>query len=270
MSDYNSSLPIRTENNGDAAVKVVDGTITSQALSVDASGKVTAKINDGAGNALASSTTTPVGTEQALIVRPITSGTQTVAGTVTANQGTPNSIANAWPVLPTDGTNSQSYTAAGEAKISVTQPLPAGTNNIGKVSIQDSSGAAISTSNPLPVSFATSTTGDIADYNTAAAVAAAATSNHTYTVTAGKTLQLTQIEASASGKAKIEVQVETGVSTNTYTTKFVQFNSTATPNMTIQISKAIAVAAGVRVRIIRTNKDNQAQDLYSTIVGVEV
>lgn len=49
------------------------------------------------------------------------------------NQGTPNTIANAWPVKPTDGTNSQSYTAAGEAKVSVTQPLPAGTNVIGAV-----------------------------------------------------------------------------------------------------------------------------------------
>lgn len=38
MADYNSSLPIRTENNGDAAVKVVDGTVTSQALEIDAAG----------------------------------------------------------------------------------------------------------------------------------------------------------------------------------------------------------------------------------------
>jgi len=131
MSDYNSSLPVRTENNGDVAAKIVDGTITSQALGVDSSGKITTKINDGAGNSLASSATTPIGTEQALIVRPIVSGTQTVSGTVTANQGTANTIANAWSVLPTDGTNSQSYTATGEAKVSVTQPLPTGTNVIG-------------------------------------------------------------------------------------------------------------------------------------------
>lgn len=55
------------------------------------------------------------------------------ASTVTANQGTPNSAANGWPVKPTDGTNSQSFTGAGEAKVSVTQPLPAGSNTIGGV-----------------------------------------------------------------------------------------------------------------------------------------
>ena len=34
MPDFNSSLPTRTENNGDVAVKVVDGTITSQTLNI--------------------------------------------------------------------------------------------------------------------------------------------------------------------------------------------------------------------------------------------
>jgi hypothetical protein len=40
MSDYNSSLPIRTENNGDAAVKIVDGTITTRQLTVNADGSI--------------------------------------------------------------------------------------------------------------------------------------------------------------------------------------------------------------------------------------
>ncbi len=38
------------------------------------------------------------------------------AGTV--DQGLPNTIANAWPVLPTDGTNSQAFTAGSEAQVS--------------------------------------------------------------------------------------------------------------------------------------------------------
>lgn len=52
------------------------------------SGTWSVRTQDGAGNALASSTTTPAGTEQALIVRNIPSGTQAISGTVTANQGT--------------------------------------------------------------------------------------------------------------------------------------------------------------------------------------
>lgn len=61
--------------------------------------------------------------------------TQPVSGTVTVNQGTANTAANGWTVKPTDGTNSQGYTASSEAKVSVTQPLPAGSNAIGTVQV---------------------------------------------------------------------------------------------------------------------------------------
>lgn len=49
------------------------------------SGTWSVRTQDGAGNALASSTTTPAGTEQALVVRNIPSGTQTVGGSITAS-----------------------------------------------------------------------------------------------------------------------------------------------------------------------------------------
>lgn len=131
-------------------------------------------------------------------------------------------------------------------------------------------GADVSATNPIPVVLSVDNTGtEINDYNTASAIAGGATSNHDYTVTAGKTLRLTQIEASASGKMKIEVQIETGVATNVFNTRFVQFSSTAETNMSISLRAPISVAAGVRVRIIRTNRDNQSQDLYSTICGQE-
>lgn len=48
-------------------------------------------------------------------------------------QGAKGTIGQAWYVQGTDGTNSQAYLATGEAKVSVTQPLPAGTNVIGSV-----------------------------------------------------------------------------------------------------------------------------------------
>lgn len=131
-------------------------------------------------------------------------------------------------------------------------------------------GADVSATNPVPVVISQDNPGtEINNYNTASAVAAGATSNHDYTVTALKTLLLTQIEAAASGKMKIEVQIETGVATGVFNTRFVQFSSTAETNMSISLRAPISVAAGVRVRIIRTNKDNQSQDLYSTICGQE-
>lgn len=342
MADQNTSLPIRTETNGDAVVQLCDGTVVSQKLLIDAAGRIIVKMQDGNGNAVTSVVAGSTRAQDVAIrnaagtlIDPTQIRALTNADVVTSDQGAPNSTANSWPVkvtdgtniisltasgevkvsvtqpLPagtntigsvkiTDGTNTASYTAAGEAKVSVTQPLPAGTNVLGGVTqsgtwnqrlqdgagnaitssaaggtrpldtaLRDPSGALYSSSNPIPVAFSADITGTEVDaYNTASAIAAAASSNHDYTVTALKTLVLTQIEASASGKMKIEVQVEGPAST--FTSKFVQFNSTAFPNMSIQLKAPISVAAGLKVRIIRTNLDKTAQDVYSTICGQEV
>lgn len=136
--------------------------------------------------------------------------------------------------------------------------------------LKDEAGNAFSSTNPLPVVMLESEGTEVNDYNTSAALAAAATSNHDYTVTGGTTLQLTQIEAAASGKMKIEVQVETAAGSGTFNTKFVKFNSTSDPGISITLKEAIAVVAGAKVRVIRTNKDLLAQDVYSTISGHEV
>ena len=79
-------------------------------------------------------------------------------GSVSASQGTPNSIANAWPVKPTDGTNSQSFTASGEAKVALTAALPAGSNVIGAVTQSDGPWSISAASLPLPTDAATETT----------------------------------------------------------------------------------------------------------------
>lgn len=131
-------------------------------------------------------------------------------------------------------------------------------------------GGNVTAANPVPVVFEPSPGSHVNDYKDAAAIGANASDNHDYTVTAGKTLHLNQIESSASGKLKMLVQVETGVATGVFTTYWNQFNSTANPNCQIKIQNDISVAAGVRVRLVMTNKDNQSQDLYSTISGYEV
>lgn len=352
MSDYNSSLPVRTENNGDIVAKIGDGTTPSQFLGVDSSGRIVVKLDDGAGNVITSQAN---GAQRALDVGINVAGVQidprsiralTASDVVTANQGAPNTNANAWFTRITDGTNNATVTATNELRVSVTtalpagannigsvnqgtspwvtsdladgsvgagtagtksllaggiynsslptlttgqqagvqvdssgrllvssiaNALPAGTNNIGKVSIQDSAGAAFSSTNPLFVTVTSGVPGtEIHNYNTASAIAAAASSNHTYTITATKTLRVEKFWASASGKLKIEVQVSTdGV---TYTTKFVGFNSTANPNIDIYLGQFTLsnLGTGSTVRIIRTNLDKAALDVYSTISGVEV
>lgn len=47
MSDFNSSLPIRTENNGDVVVKVGDRTLPGQQLAINADGSVNITDNSG-------------------------------------------------------------------------------------------------------------------------------------------------------------------------------------------------------------------------------
>lgn len=187
-----------------------------------------------------------------LIIRPLTAGTDTVV----SNQGTAGTAAQGWFTKITDGTSTAGVAPASTAATAVQPAL------IVQVSPNQL---------PIPVTISSDSPGtEVDNFNTGSSVAGGATSNHDYTVTALKTLLLTQIEASSSGRIKIEVQVESGVATGTFATKFVQFNSTANPNCSIKIGPAISVAAGVRVRIIRTNKDNQTMDVYSTIMGQEV
>jgi len=108
---------------------------------------------------------------------------------------------------------------------------------------------------------------EIDDYNTTAAVAVGGTANHDYTVTALKTLIINRIWASASGRIKVTVTIDPA---GTPAVKFVAFNSTANPNIDIPVNGDIEVAAGTVVRITIENCDEDAQDVYSTLLGDEV
>lgn len=187
-----------------------------------------------------------------LIIRPLTAATDTVV----SNQGTAGSTAQGWFTKITDGTSTAAVKAASTAATAADPALV----------------VAISpNSTPIPVTISADKPGtEIDNYNTSSAVAAGASNNHDYTVSASKTLLLTQIECSASGKMKVEIQIETGVASGVFNTRFVQFNSTNNPNTSLHLDAPISVATGVRVRVIRTNKDLLAQDVYSTIIGQEV
>lgn len=264
MADYASSLPIRTETNGDAAVKVVDGTITSQALGVDSSGRVVVKLTDGSGNNINS-------TSNALHV-----DVQNASLVVTATDLDIRDLTDASDkVAIGDGTDTLAVNADGSINAVVSASnldIRDLTHVTDSVKVGDGTDfLAVNADGSINVNVTDASPGtSVNDYNTSAALAAAATSNHDYTVTGGMTLSLNQIEASGSGKMKIEVQVETGVATGVFNSRFVQFNSTSTPNMSVNLKDPISVAAGVRVRVIRTNRDNQSQDVYSTISGYEV
>jgi len=101
------------------------------------------------------------------------------------------------------------------------------------------------------------------DYDTAAAVAAGGSDVHYYQ--SDGDFRLEKIFAGFSGKGKIIV----GTGSPQDVPKFVAFNSTASPNIIIDIGEnSIPVGTGDFVSVIRFNRETtEAQDVYSTIVG---
>jgi len=106
---------------------------------------------------------------------------------------------------------------------------------------------------------------EIHDFDQAVAVAGLGTSNHDYTVV-NTTALINSVIVSASGNAKFEIQTDNGGGFNTITVGFL----TGREGDTKVIPFKPALEATTTVRIIRTNRQNQAQDLYSTIIGSDV
>jgi|WetSurMetagenome_2_1015567.scaffolds.fasta_scaffold37860_1 hypothetical protein len=226
-------------------------------------------------------------------------GTFTVAGTVTANAGTGN-----FTVVQSTGSNLHVQIDAGSAVIghvitdsgsttavtgNVTVVQPTGTNlhtvvdntvtvsataldirTITKAtdSIQVSANSSVnSASNPIFVQMTNGIiSGEVNDFNTGAAVAAAGTSNHDYTVVTA--MKLKSVICSASGKCKFTVQVGPVAS---LVTKAVAFVTPTDPTVELFFDPPIEIptTSTGTVRVIRTNRENQAQDVYSTIIGLD-
>ena len=76
-------------------------------------------------------------------------------------------------------------------------------------------------------------------------------------------MYLQSITVSGSGKFKATVAINA-------VTKFAVFNSTAQPSVTIPIPNNFLCPTGDTVVITMTNNDLLAQDLYSTVVGIQI
>lgn len=247
MADHDSSLPIRTEADGTDArvhVKIVDGANPANRATVDSDLNVHTQVHGD----------DPTGGDEVLRLSEL--GAITPDGLYSATDNTkPGNvglIASVRDAAPSDTTQTQRLTSV--------------TNNAKRlldVSIHDEAGAAYSESNPLPVTLTDSEGEEIHNYTTSASVAANATVNHDYVV-AGTDLKFQQIFASGSGKIKVEVRVGPAL---TLVSKFVGFNSTATPNVEFTLKFPITVPVGDTVRVSIQNRDNQPQDVYSTISG---
>lgn len=251
MADYNSSLPVRTE--GDATeklqVRVIDGVTDAQYMSVDADFNAQVKLHakNSAGNDV--------------FVRASNLGDLNTSGIYDASDNTVPSnsglIAHTRDAMPDASMQTQRITSITNSTVRALD-----------ISLHDEAGAAYSASNPLPVAIAIEGT-KVVNYDTSSAIAAAASDNHDYAVASG-VFSLMKVHAAASGKMKVEVQWTTDNST--FTTLAVGFNSTANPNVEFDfvVPYALTGGANAKIRVIRTNLDNQSQAVYSTIFGVTV
>ena len=306
MADYDSSLPVRTEAAGDVDVFISDATTPTQKLKVNADGSIDTnttlpvgtkveitdgtddlEINaDGSINAVVSATDLDIRdldhTTDSVEARQSTHDNLNLnanlqVGDADVANGNPVPVSDAGGSLTVDAVDfdirdlafatDKVDVSGSSVTVSATdldiRDLTAVSDSVA-AHLFDEAGVAYSLTNPLPVEVASDQSGDeVCDYQTSAAVAKDASVNHDYTVNVGKTFLSDMAWISGSGKLKVEMQINGA-------TVYVGFNSTANPNIEIPMRKLCKGAAAQVVRFVITNRDNQAQDLYSTLTGLEI
>jgi hypothetical protein len=132
-------------------------------------------------------------------------------------------------------------------------------------------GSANSETNPIFVQNVTEAVSgnEVHDYDTASAVASDATDNHDYTV-AGTTFFLKSVIVSGSGNIKFEIQTGPLASLTTVAVGFLTGRQGDTKQVNFDPAVEVPVTGTGTVRVIRTNRQGAATDLYSTIVGYDV
>lgn len=135
------------------------------------------------------------------------------------------------------------------------------------VAISDGSDTlAINTDGSINVNVVQAPLSDeIHDFDQASAVVGFGTSNHDYTVVNTSAI-ITGVYVGASGDAKFEIQKNNGAGFSTVAVAF----TTGKQGDSKLVEFPTPLEATTSMRVIRTNRENQAQDLYSTIMGRDV
>lgn len=229
---------VRTEDNDDVKVQVVDGSTLTQKLAVDANGKVSAKVSkDTSDNAAAN----PIYTQ-------LSDGTNAIGATGNGLDVNIKGVSATAVPVSADG-------SANTVGNPIFIELSDGTNPLGTVT------------NPVYATVTESSSGSIRKYDKAAAVAGdGGSANHDYTVTALKTLTLSAITVSAGGASRFDVILDAAGTPETIDTFHVPpSGGTVVKDYT---ALGITLAAGLVIRITKVNNEKSASatlDLYSTI-----
>lgn len=251
MADFNgAALPVRTFADADERLqtKLVDYTTPTQGATIDSNGQLYVQVHGD----------NPSGASEVLRLSEL--GSASVDGVYDAtNNSDPSQVglvACARAASPGDTDQTQRLT-------SVTN----GNKRLLDMALHDEDGAAFSDANPLPVYMAADPGTEVHNYDTQASLASGGTDNHDYAVTTG-VFELHQVWCGASGKGRYEVQWSSdGVAFNTLA---VAFGTAASPNVDIKFARPYSLTGSgtALIRVIRRNNENQAQDVYTTIVGV--
>ncbi len=269
MADQKKGLPVRTEQDADERLqsKIVDYTTPSQGLAISASGEASVEVTQPlpAG-------TNNIGDVDVLSLPSIPAGNNNIGDVDVVSQPARSHTTDSIKVG--DGTDFLAVNNDGSLNVVATatdldiRDLDAAQDNV-EAWLKDEAGNAFTTSNPLPVEISDLAGDPIHDYSVASAVVSDASANHDYTVTALKTLFVKGVICSASSRAKFEIREENTAGGGTFTTKAYVFVTSANPNMFVEFPVPLEVEAGKILRVVKTNTDNSAQDLYTTIIGTE-
>lgn len=252
-TDYKSGLPIRSEADGvdeRVHVKIVDGTSpASNQMSVDSDKNAHVEMHGD----------DPSGSDT--VIRTSELGAITPDGVYDINNNTePGNLA---VILheraTTPDKTSQVFRPTG------VQGSVDDTVHAMDISLHDEDGNPYSETNPLPVSISDAEGTEFNDYNESPVdVAKDASDTHTYTAAAE--IKFTQVVFSCSGRANALVEVDP-TNSGSWTKVFKLFVTTSDGNAILTLREPILISAGGKVRVTRTNRDNQPLTLYSTISG---
>ena len=247
MADYDSSLPIRTETDGDAVVKVAGSTIAN-IWDIDANGIGQVNLNDGTNSLV-----------------------------ISASGGIAISIPAGEKIIITDGTDDLGINADGSINVDGSVQIDDGTDtlaintdgSINSIITDGTDTLDINTDGSINVNVVQSVQGDEVHVygTTSGGVPGTANTVVDYTVTALKTLLLKGYYAACSGKFKYELQAGTAASE---TTRHTGFGSTSSGDKWIEFPQPIEVAAGDKVLVVVTNNDKANADVYAAINGFEI
>ncbi len=108
-------------------------------------------------------------------------------------------------------------------------------------------------------------TNPVINFNTVENVASNTSSTHTYTATGN--FNLSKIEASASGAMRIDVK---SGNSGLETTKLVAFTTESNLIAYLFFNNELQITSGQTILVVRTNRELQTMDVFSTIMGFNI